>query len=112
MKNLYTIGETAEIMGLSVQTLRNYSNMGLLTPEYIDEKTGYRYYSFYQLHFIDKILYFRELGVPLSEIKKVIEVDSSEKIVELLKKQRNQLKALIKKSQTSSDSLDWYIHYF
>ena len=31
-KHLYSIGETARMMGISVQQLRNYSNAGLLTP--------------------------------------------------------------------------------
>lgn len=55
MKELYSIGEVAGIMGISVQTLRNYANSELLKPQYIDEKTGYRYYSFKQFHMIDRI---------------------------------------------------------
>ena len=32
MKDLYSIGEVAEIMGVSVQTLRHYDNINLLAP--------------------------------------------------------------------------------
>ena len=69
MKERFSIGETAKLMGISSQTLRYYSNEGLLEPDYIDKKTGYRYYSFNQLHFIDRIKYLRSLQIPLSDIK-------------------------------------------
>ncbi len=112
MKNLYTIGETAKIMGISVQVLRKYSNMGLITPEYVDENTGYRYFSFNQFHFIDKIIYFRKLGIPLSEIKKAISLKNSDNLVHILKEQKKYLQAVIRQTQASADNLDWYINYF
>ena len=41
----YSIGETAELLGKTEQTLRNWHKNGRLVPERVDEKTGYRYYS-------------------------------------------------------------------
>jgi len=55
MENLYPIGKVAKIMGVSVQTLRYYGNIGLIEPAQINPTTGYRYYSVDQLHFIDRI---------------------------------------------------------
>ena len=55
MKELYSIGEVSEIMGVSVQTLRYYSNINLILPKYVNPSTGYRYYSVDQFHFIDRI---------------------------------------------------------
>ncbi|MDD5944993.1 MAG: MerR family DNA-binding transcriptional regulator, partial [Clostridia bacterium] len=34
MDDLYPIGKVAKIMGVSVQTLRYYSNIGLISPAY------------------------------------------------------------------------------
>ena len=45
MKDLFTIGEVANLFGLNIRTLRYYHDIGLLEPEYIDETTNYRYYS-------------------------------------------------------------------
>lgn len=64
MKRLYSIGETAKLMGISVQTLRNYSNLSILRPYYINEQTGYRYFTFEQFHYIDRIRYLRTLECP------------------------------------------------
>ena len=80
MKDLYSIGEVAKIMGVSIQTLRYYSSINLLHPIYTNSATGYRYYSVNQLHFIDRIKYLQKLGLSLEEIKKVIDKVASTKI--------------------------------
>ncbi len=38
------IKEFARFTGVSVRTLHYYDQIGLLTPAYINEPTGYRYY--------------------------------------------------------------------
>ena len=44
-KDLYQIGEVARLFHLSISLLRHYDKTGLVTPEYTDPNTGYRYYS-------------------------------------------------------------------
>ena len=53
--NLFPIGRFAFISGLSRRTLRFYDERGLLEPAYVDEWTGYRYYSLDQLAVADSI---------------------------------------------------------
>ena len=43
-----SIGEMAKINRTTVPTLRLYDSMGLLTPNYTDEETHYRYYDIKQ----------------------------------------------------------------
>lgn len=38
---LFKIGEVAKMLHVSMGTLRHYEQAGLLTPEYVDKKTGY-----------------------------------------------------------------------
>ena len=109
MKNRFTIGETAEIMGISVQTLRYYSNSGLVTPEYVDRRTGYRYYTFNQLHFIDRIKYLRSLGVPLKGIKEALKDGRGEALLPHLKKQYDELCSSVEELIQARDGLKWYI---
>ena len=45
MKKYFTIGEMSKLHNISIETLRHYDRFGILKPEYINEKTGYRYYS-------------------------------------------------------------------
>ena len=67
-RELFRIGEVAKMFHLSMGTLRHYEKQGLLQPEYLDEKTGYRYYSIRQFEVLNTICYLRVLDFPLSEI--------------------------------------------
>ena len=42
---MYKIGEYSKITDLAVRTLRYYDEIGVLKPEYIDDFSGYRYYT-------------------------------------------------------------------
>ena len=66
--NLFSIGNIAKLFSLSVGSLRHYENLGILKPEYIDEKTGYRYYSTNQFECLNTIRYLRLLDMPLEQI--------------------------------------------
>ena len=68
MAKLLQIGEVAKMFHISVGTLRHYENAGLLPPEYIDSKTGYRYYGAKQFEMLNTIRYLRMLDMPLAEI--------------------------------------------
>ena len=45
----YAIGEVAALSGISAKTLRYYDDIKLLSPEYRDTKSNYRYYSDQQI---------------------------------------------------------------
>lgn len=112
MKDLYSIGETAKLLGVTVQTLRYYSKMQLLQPKYIDPTTGYRYYSFDQFHYIDRIKYLQSFGIPLANIKEVIESGSVKKLIPVLEEQREKSISELKKVQETINDIEWYIKYF
>ncbi len=112
MERLYSIGETARLMGISVQTLRNYSNLGLLKPQYVDEFTGYRYYSFAQFHYIDRIKYLRGLGLPLSDIEEILENGNTDMMVSHLDKQKERILENIEQLKQQLEDIEWYKDYF
>lgn len=67
----YTINKLAKVSGVTVRTLRFYDEIGLLKPAYIADN-GYRYYQEKQLLLLQQILFFRELGFELKDIKKIL----------------------------------------
>jgi DNA-binding transcriptional MerR regulator len=67
----YTVKRVAAISGVSVRTLHFYDETGLLKPARIGVN-GYRYYEEAQLLTLQQILFYRELGFELKEIKKII----------------------------------------
>jgi DNA-binding transcriptional MerR regulator len=68
---VYTVKKLAKLSGASVRTLHFYDEMGLLKPAYYGAN-GYRYYEEKQLLLLQQILFFRELGVELKKIQKVL----------------------------------------
>ena len=67
-EELLSIGEFAKLRGVSVKSLRYYERVGALKPAYVNEESGYRYYSINQISDLDMVTTFIELGVPLKEI--------------------------------------------
>lgn len=61
-KKLFLIGEVAKMFHISMGTLRRYEQAGLLTPEYTDPDTRYRYYGTRQFELLNTIRYLRVLN--------------------------------------------------
>lgn len=97
----YTVKELAQISGVSIRTLHWYDEVGLLKPAY-HGSNGYRYYEEEQLLILQQILFFRELGFELKQIRKVLGRTDFDKMVALsshrqvLKKNLEQTRKLIK----------------
>jgi DNA-binding transcriptional MerR regulator len=66
------IGDFARATHLSVKTLRFYHQSGLLEPDEIDSNTGYRRYGIDQIPTAQVIRRFRELDMPLTDIRAVL----------------------------------------
>jgi DNA-binding transcriptional MerR regulator len=67
----YTVRRVAGLSGVSVRTLHFYDELGLLKPAYVNAN-GYRYYEEPQLLTLQQILFYRELGFELKEIRKIL----------------------------------------
>lgn len=72
---MYGIGTVARLAQVSARTLRHYDEIGLLKPAYVDAATGYRHYTPDQVLRLHRILVLRDLGVPLSEVGRLIDDD-------------------------------------
>lgn len=88
MPKLFRIGDVSKLFNLSVSSLRHYENIGILTPEYIDPESGYRYYSTAQFEPLNTIRYLRALDMPISEISDFLQNRDIEKIEEKLRRQK------------------------
>ena len=67
----YTSNRLSRISGVSARTLRYYDEIGLLKPVRI-ASSGYRIYGWDELDMLQQVLFYRELGFPLEEIKKIL----------------------------------------
>lgn len=67
-----TVKAVSEMTGVSIRTLRYYDEIDLLKPTQLTE-SGYRLYDKKELEKLQEILFFRELEIPLIDIKKILE---------------------------------------
>jgi MerR family transcriptional regulator, thiopeptide resistance regulator len=78
----YTVKQVAALSGVSVRTLHFYDESGLLKPAYV-AANGYRHYEEPQLLMLQQILFYRELGFELQQIKKILRRKDFEKVAAL-----------------------------
>lgn len=68
----YTVKAVAEMAGISIRTLHHYDQIGLLQPASVSQ-SGYRLYADADLERLQQILFFRELGFGLQEIRTIMD---------------------------------------
>lgn len=69
----YSSGDLARATGTTVRTIRFYEEQGLLRPAVVSEG-GHRRYTEDELEKLRLITDLRELGLPLSEIRRVLDL--------------------------------------
>jgi len=95
-----TVKDVSQITGVSIRTLRYYDEIGLLKPTELTE-AGYRLYDNKALEKLQEIMFFRELEVPLMDIKKIMDhpnYDKEQALLaqkSLLEQKRNRLNGMI-----------------
>lgn len=95
-----TVSQIAKLTGISIRTLQYYDEIGLLKPSELTS-SGYRLYDDEALQTLQQILFFKELGFQLKEIKEILEKPDFDRITafkkqkELLLLKRNRIDRLI-----------------
>ena len=85
----YTVQKLAHLAGVSTRTLRYYDEIGLLKPARINS-SGYRIYGQAEVDRLQQILFYKELGVSLDDIRKIINSPSFDRLT-ALKEHREKL---------------------
>lgn len=100
----YSIHQIAELLGISADAIRLYEKEGMVKP--VRSDNGYRWYGVTQIHRIMGISLYRQLGVGLSEIRRLFQVEdfaglseefgalieSNEKDIEMLRQKVQKLR--------------------
>ena len=100
-----SIGEMADLFNISKRTLRLYHDMGLLVPQYINESTGYRYYSRNQFQRLEKIIQMKSVGLSLKQISSMLNQRNLSVFEALLSERIDQLNEKIAEDTASRDLL-------
>ena len=78
----YTIQKLSELAGISTRTIRYYDEINLLKPLRLSE-SGYRIYGSEEVNRLQQILFYRELGISLGQIKEILLSPSFDRAIAL-----------------------------
>jgi len=102
-----TVGEVARLAGLTVRTLHHYDEIGLVVPGGRSD-AGYRLYGRPEVERLQEVLFFRELGFGLDEIKEIVSRSGYHRTGALLR-QRELLESRAERLLAMIDSVDTVI---
>ncbi|WP_433192786.1 MerR family transcriptional regulator [Nocardia sp. CA-107356] len=98
-----TVGAAASRVGVTIRALHHWDAIGLVRPS---DRTdaGYRLYTAADLARIQRVLTYRELGVPLDDIKSLL--DDPAIATASLQEQRDSLRARAARLHQMADAMD------
>ena len=100
----YPVKQVAAMSGVSVRTLHFYHETGLLKPAHLGAN-GYRFYEEPQLLALQQILFYRELGFELKQIKAILGRADFEKVA-ALQSHRKVLQKNLARTRTLIETID------
>src|SRR3954453_4454565 len=100
----FTVKQVETLSGVSVRTLHFYDEAGLLKPAYVGAN-GFRFYEEPQLLILQQILFYRELGFELKQIKFILRQADFE-IVAALDSHRNVLQQSLTRTHTLIETIN------
>ena len=99
------IGDFARICNVSTQTLRYYDAEGILKADVVDSFSGYRFYSIDAVEKYKEIVFYKDLGFSLEEIKK-IQSASREELRDIFQRKKEALSCAVDKYKLQIKMLD------
>lgn len=99
----YTIKKLSSLAGVSTRTLRYYDEVGILKPARINS-SGYRIYGRKEVDRLQQIMFYREVGISIDNIKNILSSTYDE--ISALKEHRKQLLAKREQLNILIENLD------
>lgn len=104
MKKLST-GCAASYANVSTATLKYYDRIGLLKPKTVDPSSKYRQYTIEELSDLFIIRQMRELDIPLEEIRKYMNGEKLDTLIDILSEKYNENAARLKEMEMTQKLL-------
>jgi DNA-binding transcriptional MerR regulator len=101
---MFTVKQLSKIAGVTPRTLHYYDEIGLLKPSRIGDN-GYRYYGEETLFRLQQILLYRELGMPLENIRDILDQQGFD-VIRALEQHKKELSKRIIHLQTLITTVD------
>lgn len=96
---MFKIGEFSKLTQVSIRMLRYYDETELLKPAKTDPETSYRFYSLEQIPVLQKIIFLRDIGYTVAEIKVALKHWSGDFIADQLRNKQNEVRRSLELEQ-------------
>jgi DNA-binding transcriptional MerR regulator len=100
-----TIGAFSRLTHLSIKTLRYYHEVGLLEPAVVDPGSGYRYYRPAQADAAHLVRRFRDLGLPVADVKALLAAPDLTSRDAILAGHLDRMRDQLRQTEAAVDSL-------
>lgn len=110
-----TVKQISDLTGISVRMLHYYDEIGLLKPSSVTE-AGYRLYDNEALVTLQQILFFKELDIPLKQVKEIMDgphfdkmqaLEDQKKLLLIKRNRLNDLVELIDKTLKGENTMSF-----
>jgi DNA-binding transcriptional MerR regulator len=101
---MFTVKQISRLANITPRTLHYYDEIDLFKPSLVGEN-GYRYYAEDSLLRLQQILFYRELDLPIQEIKRILESPDFD-VIQSLESHKVQLQQRILYLQSLSQTVD------
>lgn len=109
---LYKTKEVCKLHNITKKALLYYDKIDLFKPDYIDQSNNYRYYSRKNLPILKQIIYMKNIGFSLNEIKPLLDNPSHGLMIEHLKEKQHEVQKQIEKYNRMDNSIDYLVKYY
>lgn len=101
---MYTVKRLSDLAGVTVRTLHYYDEIDLLKPTQVSAN-GYRHYDDSALYRLQQILFYREIGLELLEIREILDSPDFD-LVTALQSHREVLQTKIRRLNNLISTVD------
>ena len=106
-----TVGEISKVLGISNENIRYYVRTGLLNPEQ-NVENNYWEYSSDDVMIISDIIFYRNLGMSINNIKRILDGEDIMNIGDIITSSREEALEKAREYQRIADELEsWKIRY-
>lgn len=98
MRKVYKIGEVANILGVSADTIRYYEKMGIIYS-HKDGGNGYRYFTSADIYALLDVLFYRSMDIPVEEVCRIMNSYQHKDVRRLLEQKEKQVQAKIREQR-------------
>jgi DNA-binding transcriptional MerR regulator len=106
MPHHFSIGQFGKLTGLTPRALRLYAREGLLSPEVVNAKTGYRYYAQSQAQVAERIRLLRSIDMSLEDIRTILSQQNPTTSQKLLLEHKKRIEKQLRSYQEALQALE------